>query len=1043
MLNFKHTRLFALIAAVGLAACGPIDRDDINLGGGSNGNGQDSEPEHDVTVQQPVVVDTISISGKVSGDNALENVLVSIGEHQTTTDSEGYYNLDAIQVPESAQLVISYEKEGYANQFRVVPVASKDSAFVSATMARFDYSNTSVDPTQASSHSDIDQRVTLDIPANAFIDPNGENVSVNFVPGDPSDSFERDTFPGDYQATDFESGDIIDLESITFLDITVFDSNGDEISELAAPIDVTVKLPDVFQTGGPRSTDYLPGDTIPWWSLDEETGIWVREDADLSTPDIMDDAELIDQNGVLFAQAQIGHLSSWNVDKPITTHSCIGVRVLENGEPLVDQPVFARGVSYSSLSREAYTNDAGIAYVNVKRSTSQKTETVEVFAKYGGLLIPYEVTDANEGDINEQFVYTPEEQGSTVGGSARNCTLLSNPIDIEVSSLIVTVRREASGDTVESALVYNSLGGAAQTDTLGEVTFTVQTGSPLTVFIPGSVSEDIILTEADLNERLTLVIPNSAPGITDLSITPNQNLYENGARVDMNVSAIDTDGDEIVYTWTASEGDLSVYSSPAVQALWTAPEEGAGTAVITVTATDNMDSNTETLYFPYGSTDSGNTNDFKVYVKNNIEDNRGVANVYVILHGDDLNSVSDFIITGTDGLADFGEIDAETVSYTIAYEDEYSDRFLTTFNQVTPEETVYYTQRESCTDVATIAVTAEEIPAESGWVDTAPYGQVFIMPNAGTASATGINVTTCDLNSNDTLDIMAFANRYEGDYGNIEMGAFGVLQDQQLVDGTTYTVQLSQTPSDFQWESNKTLETLTISIPDIGYSIRKSPEDEDSGVIKWPAALPVESYSLYAQHLGGENHGIDYSETFSTLPSQKTVAFDDLAVREFFYDPLQESFNWSAVTGSPDALSLFISGHDFGITGSSSIYWNMYTAPNSPNLYLPALPDAIASWRSMELPSLIVSLYADDVKAVTGYEAYIEGALTGELAGTGGIQSGWMVENLSQLIIGELPGEGTPNLDAPLSVSSKAAARATSKATQVDHMTGLRALRRK
>ncbi|WP_025321338.1 carboxypeptidase regulatory-like domain-containing protein [Deferrisoma camini] len=205
---------------------------------------------------------------------------------------------------------------------------------------------------------------------------------------------EKEIFPGSFRAKDSEARarlaaraprsafqgaeDEVSLESVAFVNIRLKDEQGNEIPELDEPMTVRLRIPDGLQA---RYLDlYNRGQTvIPWYSYDEEQGIWVRE-GEATLVKVAEQGQ-----EVMYAQAQAEHFSWWNVDWPIITHACIDGTVQDaDGNVLAGAWITAEGVNYQGAS-DAITDAEGNFLVRVRRDaivrvfvTEQENTAVEV-----------------------------------------------------------------------------------------------------------------------------------------------------------------------------------------------------------------------------------------------------------------------------------------------------------------------------------------------------------------------------------------------------------------------------------------------------------------------------------------------------------------------------------------------------------------------------------------------------------------------------------------------------------------------------------------
>jgi len=532
------------------------------------------------------------------------------------------------------------------------------------------------DLTQSQTLTLNQDQLTVSLSANSVLG-GGANATVSLTYGDPSSSRGRAIFPGDYSATNaIDSNADILLESIGFMDITVTDENGTDLSHLTEPAEVTLRLPAIYQIGGVKDGDINIGDTIEWWSYNEEQGIWLREDADPST-EAMDNALITDVGGVLFANAKVTHFSWWNVDQPIEEHACITVKVIDDDEkPVANISVTAEGVSVSS-STTVLTNAEGFASVTIKRTADLGApETFRLYADIGTASFFYDVTSVLEGEVDTDILNSPSQFGSTYPVNSGECVLLGNSVQLLYLGTINGVLRNSDGAVAENITLYNSLGDSTVTDSEGRFSFSVPF-SEISVFIPDLFSEQYSTSEETPIIEIEIVLSNQTPVVHEILVEPSSGILP-GQTIQLTVDATDAEGDALIYAWNASEGALSNDSGEAVS--WTAPSDDSGTADLSVTVKDtenNEVSSSKMISWQKVIEES----DFFVQVKPSffLQGVSGeVEGLTVILHGIDGESIEKVVLTNADGIANFGSLDRNRVTITII--EEYQENELIRYN---------------------------------------------------------------------------------------------------------------------------------------------------------------------------------------------------------------------------------------------------------------------------------------------------------------------------------------------------------------------------
>lgn len=263
-----------------------------------------------VTVKAPVIP-TSTITGRITSvdgtelANASINVL-SAGSSLTTatTALNGQFS---IELNANTQAVLQINLAGYAEQ--IVPVSSPDadgSVFFDITMiARGAVQTFSAVADATLTGTDGS---SVSVLAGSFVDGNGiavtGDINLTITPVDVSRPAALAAFPGEFSGT--AEGATTDSTILSFGTVEFeFSQNGQPL-QLAPGTTADVVIPmyfDVYQDG----TAVALGDTIPLWSLNEETGIWLQE----GVGTVIASAE----SPTGFAmQATVGHFSWWNCD---------------------------------------------------------------------------------------------------------------------------------------------------------------------------------------------------------------------------------------------------------------------------------------------------------------------------------------------------------------------------------------------------------------------------------------------------------------------------------------------------------------------------------------------------------------------------------------------------------------------------------------------------------------------------------------------------------------------------------------------------------
>jgi hypothetical protein len=300
-------------------------------------------------------------------------VRLDLGSRELTADEEGRFTVD-VSADETLgdELVVRASAPGFANGAVRIPAVSV-SGKLRVTLILHEVA---VDQIVSEPEQGIDASTDG---ARFVVAPNvlpNRALRVEFSPLDPST---RDVaaFPGqDFLAVGrFAPIGLALLESIGLAEVRLTDvDSGEPITNLGAPAMIELRLPETQQGL------FGVGDTIPWWSFDEESSRWFQEG----------DAEVfLGPDGKKWARADAFHFTWWNVDQPITSHTCFKARLvrLADGSLLTGIEALAEGITYAGQSPARVdgfaTADGQTSCFTVKRS-AVTVERVRLSVAVGG-----------------------------------------------------------------------------------------------------------------------------------------------------------------------------------------------------------------------------------------------------------------------------------------------------------------------------------------------------------------------------------------------------------------------------------------------------------------------------------------------------------------------------------------------------------------------------------------------------------------------------------------------------------------------------------
>ncbi|MDJ0752381.1 MAG: PKD domain-containing protein [Ardenticatenaceae bacterium] len=147
----------------------------------------------------------------------------------------------------------------------------------------------------------------LSLPPNALVNPDGTpttgSIDVAITPLDVTTSA-VDAFPGGFDGLAADGTQNI-LGSYGTVDFSL-NQSGQEL-QLQPGQTATVRLP-LYVSTDPDGQPLTAGQTIPLWSLDEATGVWIQEGSGTVTADPASPSGFV-------LEATIGHFSWWNADQ--------------------------------------------------------------------------------------------------------------------------------------------------------------------------------------------------------------------------------------------------------------------------------------------------------------------------------------------------------------------------------------------------------------------------------------------------------------------------------------------------------------------------------------------------------------------------------------------------------------------------------------------------------------------------------------------------------------------------------------------------------
>ena len=291
-----------------------------------------------------------TVSGFVSNGAPMRGVTVTSGDQTTQTDFNGYYKLDKVKAV-NGRVVVKFQKQDYMTVVRSMPGqnnARLDINMVWCSTKTFSAATATPVEREVVMYG-TNGKMTVNLPADAYVTESGEaytgQVKASAAYLNPDDENFSDQMPGDLSAlrADNSEAQLISYGMVA-VELTGADGQKLQLKE-GEKATLAFPVPDKF-----KDSDPLPA-TIPLWSFDEATGLWVEEGVATY------DATLKVYVG------EVSHFSWHNLDYP-EIRATLKVKVLDaNGNAVPNIIVNIDG------QRTARTNSEGIATCTVPSET--------------------------------------------------------------------------------------------------------------------------------------------------------------------------------------------------------------------------------------------------------------------------------------------------------------------------------------------------------------------------------------------------------------------------------------------------------------------------------------------------------------------------------------------------------------------------------------------------------------------------------------------------------------------------------------------------
>jgi len=376
------------------------------------------------------------------------------------TDASGRFRLDDL-VP-SDRAIITFRKETYARASLPIELRENIENTIVQRMAVVDHIF-SFDSGDGYTFGD-EEPLKLEFLSDNVVDAQGElyngsvivEVTVFDLVSDADDGNEILATPGDFTAVN-SAGEEKTLESYGMVQINMATPSGEDL-QLGSQASM-IRLP-VQSLGTPP----VVGDEISAWSYNETLGKWEEEAV----------GTVAEFEGTLVWEFEAPHFSTWNCDRPISTHGCLTGTVTDSaGSPRGGATVRAVGITYISTTT-ARSGQDGSFCLEVKNGETVWAE------------ISYSIAGQTATQRTDPVTISPGQASCSLGeGTCDDLGVI--PVDIQtcVSGIVIDTQ---SIPRVGMQVISPS-GGVATTDENGSFCMTTPVFQNSEVFALTEVDE--------------------------------------------------------------------------------------------------------------------------------------------------------------------------------------------------------------------------------------------------------------------------------------------------------------------------------------------------------------------------------------------------------------------------------------------------------------------------------------------------------------------------------------------------------------------------
>ncbi len=392
-----------------------------------------------------------------------------------------------------------------------------------------------------------------------------------------------------------------------------------------------------------------------------------------------------------------------------------------------------------------------------------------------------------------------------------------------------------------------------------------------------------------------------------------------------------------------------------------------------------------------GDGTGGGGNNLQITVLDNDVSNQPVSNVSISIYESDNETIEQTIVTGNDGVADFGNVTAMLahslagVSGRVTVTVAFPDRSITTlFNIVPGNYTIYNDDTDDCNSQGTVNATFDNIDGSAQSAMLTPYfglgGDVMstiAQVSGGTAQFIGVSVCSDTMQDDGKISFLALAN------SETDLVGYGYILDQTLVDAATYNGTAALLPTDITWTSSDPVMSISVGAirKGVNYSLLgswASQISDTSGSFSAVSQFPDALLSLLAVREETVNNSyIMGSRQYSSLPSDVQIVFTDNDITAFGFDAGTGVFTWTLTGSSPTDIIIISAAFD----AATDVDWLLMFSPDANgSITLPDLPTDVQAWFNPEdIIEDDTGLTLSDIGGVDGYDAALSGYIAGDI----------------------------------------------------------------